>query len=205
MVFVPSLQDLRNHVDVIPHKRDKLLIETLYLTAARANEIATRGIASDRTTKACGSEITWRLDQFAVGKRAVERSLVLRLRTLKHKKPRYRSIAIPLNPLFEPWGIDIARQLVKSGELRFNITRRRIHQIVKKRLSGLDPDVHPHSLRHYRLTHLVEYFGFDPYDLTIYAGWKFGTGLKGSSGPIDVYLHLDWRRYFGKLLRKVSG
>ena len=207
MVFVPSLPELRKYVSIIPHRRDKLLIEVLYLSAARANEIAAKGSPSDTTTKACGEEITWRQDLYQAALRGATavKALVLRLRTLKHKDPQYRSIALPIDPQFEPWTVDIGRHLVKHGELRFNITRRRIHQIVSKRLEGLDPTAHPHTLRHWRLTHLVEYFGFDPYDLTIYAGWTFGTGLKGASGPVDTYLHLDWRRYFPKLLKRISG
>lgn len=59
-------------------------------------------------------------------------------------------------------------------------------------------------LRHYRLTHLVEEYGFDAYDLTVYAGWTFKTIFKGSAGQLDTYLHLDWRKYYEKLLKPIN-
>lgn len=80
----------------------KLLIEVLYLTAARANEIAARGSPSDTTTRPCGEEIGWRQDLYEKDGETVN-VLVLRLRTLKHKEPQHRSIALPIHPKYEPW------------------------------------------------------------------------------------------------------
>jgi len=58
------------------------------------------------------------------------------------------------------------------------------------------------------LTHLAEHYGFEAYDLTVYAGWTFKTGLGRmgmSSGQLDTYLHLKWRRYYPKLLKPIDS
>lgn len=46
--------------------------------------------------------------------------------------------------------------------------------------------LHPHYLRHVRLTHLVEEYGYSHVALMQYAGW---TDIR----PAAVYLQLDWR------------
>ncbi len=46
--------------------------------------------------------------------------------------------------------------------------------------------MHPHYLRHCRLTHLVTYYGFDLFKLTQYAGWT-------SPNVAMTYVNLDWR------------
>jgi len=194
--IVPELRALRKAVDGIPHNRDRLLVKTLYLTASRVSEVAGRNAPSQR--KAHGNELTWRLEDYEN-----QKVLVLKVYTCKHKEARFRIIALPLNPKYEPWTKDLATFITGLGELRFNITRQRIWQIIRKRLDFIDSEIHPHSLRHWRLTHLVELYGFDPYDLTVYAGWTFKTGV-GQSGQLDTYLHLDWRRYFSKLLKEIK-
>ena len=42
MVKVPDMKRMREHIDYIGRRRDRVLIKTLYLTAARASELATR-------------------------------------------------------------------------------------------------------------------------------------------------------------------
>lgn len=45
--------------------------------------------------------------------------------------------------------------------------------------------IYPHYLRHCRLTHLVEEYGYDHIKLMQYAGW---TDVR----PASIYLQLDW-------------
>jgi hypothetical protein len=119
----------------------------------------------------------------------------------------FKVIALPTSKQFEPWTYDLLKYVNKTGQLSFNLTRQRVWQIVKANLSQLDSQVHPHSLRHWRISHLIENYNFDPYEVTTYSGWTirstFGQmGIQASSN-LDVYAHLAWRRYFPKLLRTV--
>ena len=197
---VPEEEEFRTWVDELDCRRDKYLIQTLYLTASRIGELITRRSPSEaqRGLKAYGDKISY----YAVHEYDMD-ILVVKIKVSKRSR-HYKLIALPLNE-YEPWTINLKYVLTHRDML--SLTRQRIWQILKRSLGMYDPDIHPHSLRHYRLTHLVENYGFDAYDLTVYAGWTFKTGI-GQTGQLDTYLHLDWRRYFPKLLRrrvKVEG
>jgi len=58
-----------------------------------------------------------------------------------------------------------------------------------------------HALRHLRASELVEFYGFDGFDLSIYGGWTTQRGA-GISKVMARYLTLHWQRYFPKLLKK---
>ena len=58
-----------------------------------------------------------------------------------------------------------------------------------------------HAGRHIRASDLVVYYGFVGADLSAFAGWKLSTAM-GVSSSVDRYVTLNWRSYFGKLLRK---
>jgi hypothetical protein len=76
---------------------------------------------------------------------------------------------------------------------------------LKKQLRELDPKVKTHSLRLWRLNHLVTEYQFDLYDLMVYAGWSvkhsFGDVTMPFNPQLDVQMHNAWRRYFPKLLK----
>lgn len=116
-----------------------------------------------------------------------------------------KSIALPCSPIYEPWTEDLLRWIKNHGTLSFSLTRTRVLQIVKRHLRELDPKVHTHSLRHWRISHLASEYGFDPYDLCSYGGWslKFGFGMVGIpiNPMLSVYTHLSWQKYFPKLLK----
>lgn len=119
----------------------------------------------------------------------------------------FKVIALPTSPEYEPWTKDLLQYISKTGSLTFNITRQRLWQIVKQHLSKLDSHVHPHTLRHWRISHLLENYNFDPTQITLYAGWTFRStfGMMGinASANLDTYLHLQWKNYFPKLLRRL--
>lgn len=121
------------------------------------------------------------------------------------KKMLYKMVAIPTNPTYEPWTLDILKYLQRhQARLNFDLTRQRIFQIVRKNLGDHFNGIHPHSLRHFRLTHLVSHYHFDPYDVTAFAGWSYSTGFGGmgvASSQLDTYLHLSWQKYYPKLLK----
>lgn len=228
MIEVPQLTTFREVVDKIPSRRDENLIKALYLCAARASELLGKVTPYDlkhNKSQAYGKYLTWKLQNYipenvAVREKMKEgfaKALILKMPIAKRKKKSrkkepspedllvFKTIALPCNPKFEPWTIDLLKWISKHKQLTFPITRQWAWQIVKDNLHQLDPKIHTHSLRHYRITHLIEYYGFDPYEVTIYAGWTIKTtaGAMGISAgsPIDIYTHLTWRRYFPKLLR----
>lgn len=210
MSVIPSISSFRETVNAIDNDRDRVLIETYYLTASRACELLTHGTPYDLKhgkSRPYGSEMEWRLDDYtapSLKEEKAEKVLVMNIRIAKRKKPVRKNIGLPCDPKHEPWTIDLLRYIQQHGTINFDMTRTRLWQIVKKRLAGLDPAVHTHSLRHYRLTHLADFYGFDPIDLIIYAGWTYGAALGGQGAMLDIYVHLDWRRYFPKLLRPMK-
>lgn len=72
-----------------------------------------------------------------------------------------------------------------------------------------------HALRHLRTTELVEVYDFDGIDLALYGGWSFRriaqaegmqsnvfSGAGALAGAMKRYAHIQYKRYFPKLLRK---
>lgn len=94
--------------------------------------------------------------------------------------------------------------------LRFNLSRPAVEYILRQNLRTLLPEKDKHNirnpLRHWRLTHLHEFYDFDGFDLTQFAGWTSGSSLagQGASPMLDCYLHRSWKEYFPKLLLPIS-
>lgn len=216
-VFVPKLPELRRVVNKILDPRDAVLIKMLYLCAARVSEVITKVSPWDlehKQTKPYGLYLTWRLDDFKK-----EKVLLIRFAVAKRvKKLRregkvvkalvYKIIALPCDPKWEPWTLDLLKWIQRGNQLNFPITRQGVGKIVKRNLRELDLTIHTHSLRHYRISHLVEHYHFDPYDITAYSGWTYKTtfgGMGMGSGQLDTYAHIAWTKYFPKLLKKVRA
>lgn len=210
---VPDIHAFREAVNNIYDQKHKMLIIFLYLTATRISEVITKTDKWDlehKKTRALGNSITWTLQEFRQGK-DVEKAFVIKLSVLKRKaknkdgtlKEMFKVIAIPTNQKYEPWTLELLKWLQKEKKLSFDYSRSGALGIVKSELWQLDKNIHTHSLRHYRISHLVERYNFDPYEITTYTGWTFQStfGRMGvGSGQLDTYLHLTWRRYFPKLL-----
>lgn len=127
-------------------------------------------------------------------------------------------VPIVCDPQAEPWCKDTLQWISarKAGEdaLRFDCTEMTVQNIVKRNLAGMreiDPrirKVHPHFLRHCRITHLIKAYDFTPYQITAFAGWSMEStfqqmGVQASSN-IDIYSHLEWKDYIDKLLVPLS-
>jgi hypothetical protein len=206
----------RYTVEQIRHRRDRVLIQLLYLTAARTSEVITKVDAYDalhHKSKAYGQHISLKVYDFThKPKNNIHKVLVIELATAKRKATRGtfvpRLIALPCHPAYEPWTVELLKWHRDTGVLSFPISRRWVHKIVKKHLRALDPNVHPHRLRFWRLTHLVTEYAFDGHEVTAVAGWTQQTGFNRagiqSSPQLDVYLHVQWRNYFSKLLKPIA-
>jgi len=204
---VPEMLEFRKYVDTkIPKLKDRTLIKLVYLTAARASEVCTRVGSWDAEhgrSKPYGKALTLQVfPKTDIRNKWVEDVALIRMAVAKRsrKKIFYKIIGLPCSPVYEPWTYDLLVWALKHGkQLSFDLSRFGVWHIIKRNLTGLDPKAHPHSLRHYRATHLVDIYGFDPYEICLYTGWTLSSDAK-SSRQLDRYVHLNWRRYFPKLL-----
>lgn len=128
-------------------------------------------------------------------------------------KVRMKIIPIPCGDIsVEPWSIDIIRWInAHKGSpeaLRFNFVEMTAQNIIKRNLSNMFPSIHPHLLRHFRVTHLIQNYNFTPYQLTAFTGWSlkstFGSMGISASSNLDIYSHLVWKDYIDKLLVPLS-
>jgi len=130
-------------------------------------------------------------------------------------KVALKIVALPCSNVYEPWVMDLLEWIRKTKKmtLSFDLTRSRVLQILREHLSEIlgKPDKkNPRNpLRHYRISHLIEYYGLDAYQLTSYVGWKIGSTFSAmgiaASPNIDAYAHLRWRLYFPKLLKPLAN
>ncbi len=121
-------------------------------------------------------------------------------------------VALPTHMKYEPWTLDLLKWIKKQGNINFNLTRQRFGQILRENLSGILPRRNLHNLknppRHFRISHLIEYYQLDPYEIMSYTGWTikstFGQMGIAASPNIDAYTHPRWRLYFQKLLKPIE-
>jgi len=117
----------------------------------------------------------------------------------------------PVHPTYEPWTTDLLKWVQKDQQhkLSFDITRMTVQNIVKKNLTQFFPKIHAHSLRHFRITHLINEYDFTPYQITAYTGWSlkstFGAMRVQASSNLDIYAHLQWRDYIPKLFKPIDA
>jgi hypothetical protein len=213
MSEVPDLKLFRKAVDTIPVLRDRDFVKVCYLLAARVSEVLLYASPYDMEhfkSRAYGQTINYHIEEFEKQKVLVIKMGVLK-RAVKGLKADdttfYKSVALPCDPQYEPWCLDLLKRIAKHKTLAFTVSRHTAWRLVRKNLSPLDPKIHTHSLRHYRISHLLNEYGFDAEDLVAYSGWSFKTmmGMKGmGAGQLDIYAHLAWKKYFPKLLKVVS-
>jgi hypothetical protein len=122
-----------------------------------------------------------------------------------------KAVALPCDPKYEPWTLDLLKYLKEKGCLSFPIVRSTFHAQIREALKDLLPKKNPHSnknpLRHFRISHLISYYGMLPYEITAYTGWSIrGTFQQMGqmvSPNLDAYAHLAWRQYFPRLLKPI--
>jgi len=117
----------------------------------------------------------------------------------------FKTVAVPLNPRFEPWSLEILKYIKRNGVLRFDISDRQVRKIGAKYLKKMFGEkFRIHDLRHKRVTDLISLYHFDPYEVATFTGWSMRTAFVGIgmniSPMLDVYSHLAWHKYFPKLL-----
>ena len=195
-----------------------------YLFCARVSEVVGRICPSDRVNTEArgpkGSDV--RLDNFVLGP-IKEGVAIFTVKTAK-REGLERSIALPLNPRYEPWTESLYKYFKSHGDRKvFPFTRQKASRYASKAFEGLtypiykykiwengkvkdEPKKHSkpfatHALRHLRTSELIEYYGFTGADLSIYGGWTLQNTLAVGSA-VGRYAHLNWRQYFPKLLKE---
>jgi hypothetical protein len=76
------------------------------------------------------------------------------------------------------------------------------------RLNRIRKPIHPHSLRHWRVTHLKNVYKFNPVEQCAFVRWSVRSqeakrGVTVSSN-IDIYSQLSWTDFIDKLLVPIS-
>lgn len=208
---VPEFRKFRKAVDNIGNVRNKILIITLYLIAARVSEIITKTSPWERShhqTRPFGDDLSLELTEI----RDPEKMQVLLInvalakRQGKSKLENFRVVALPCKLEYEPWIFDLLKHREDNNRrLSLDLTRQRVGQIVKKELRMLDSTVNPNKLRKYRIVHLVKEYGFDQIDLMTFLGMKMKTSRELKELKIiDTSHDSAWKRYFPKLLKPIN-
>lgn len=123
-----------------------------------------------------------------------------------------KTIALPCSNLYEPWTLDIMKYWRDHGKLSIDMTRKTFWKTYRESIGELLPKKDPHNLRnplrHFRISHLISLYGFEPYEITAYSGWTLRGTFQSMgvniSPNLDHYAHLAWHQYFKKLLVPLS-
>lgn len=221
---LPSVNVVRERIEQVRREDIKVCLMAGYLFAARISELVGRKCPSDKGTTARGPKGTSAItDLFELGP-IREEAVIFKIATAKRGGIE-RNIALPVNEEYEPWSQTIYDYFQKFGKNHvFPVTRQKVWQDSKETFGGLrypierykitrkdlgivkvvDRHLRPfrtHALRHIRATELIEYYGFDGIDLSIYGGWTLRSTI-GVGSAMQRYAHLQWRKYFPKLLKK---
>jgi len=194
---------------------------TAYLYAGRISEVVAKSSPSDNSIARGPTNRDMRKELYQNGLYK-EPCILFNVRTAKRRGIR-RPIALPVN--YEPWTIQLYEYFKNQDEEIFPFTRQKVGKYVRDKgvFEGLeypverycimpagkarkvvDKHMRPynlHALRHSRATELVEYYGFDSFDLCVYLGWTLKTGV-GITPVAGRYLSLSWQSYFPKLLKE---
>lgn len=216
---LPSVAEVRTRIESIPSTSIRLCLEAAYLLgAARISEICGQANWKEKAYGPKGTDA--RLDRYGRHKVAV-----FAMKTAKRQgKPR--PIALPLEPQYEPWSQQLYDYFKQAKtDCVFPFTRKVPWRYVTKArtFEGLtypierytvwkngqlaktvDRHTRPfklHALRHLRASELVDFYGFDGFNLATYGGWTIKSAL-GTTGIFDRYVSLGWSSYFPKLLKK---
>ena len=231
---VPTADEVRARIEAIPRIPIRYACMTAYLYCGRASEVVGKAYRTDTKTTPRGPRGTKdvRLDKFTRSRqqdvvfgRTYEPAVVFTVRTAK-RKGMVRSVAVPIR--YDPWAKLLYKYFQRAGDrLVFPFTRQFLYDKASKAFKGwwypIDPykiwedgklvknvEAHlkpfgVHALRHVRATELVEFYGFDGFNLAAYGGWTISTTQAqfGVSFPrvISRYLYLNWQGYFPKLLK----
>ena len=228
---LPSSDEIRSRIESVPNTSMRLCLMTTYLYCGRISEVIGKAYPSDQTVARGPKPEDVSLETYKIGEHE-EPAVVFTVRTAK-RNGLIRKVGVPTK--YEPWATELYRyfQNKPSDQMIFPYYRQNISQYVKEHATfdGLEypieeykiyenkelvknPPTHQksytlHALRHQRATELVEFYGFDGFNLAAYGGWTISTSqaMFGVRTPrvFSRYLYLRWQGYFPKLLKRRKG
>ncbi len=214
----PTVTEVRDRIETIQNPQIRYALKFAYLTCARAKEVVSKVAPSE--VESVNAYATGPAgDSAKIEEIDGNEFVIFELQTLKRERLR-RYIALPI--AFEPWAKEVFDYLAKFNEDPvFNFTRQYLWREAKKYFKDwvywIDPyrftvraekfkrrghykNFTVHAIRHVRANELVNFYGFDSYDLSLYGGWTY-KGAGGGSGAMVRYFKLNWKRYIHKLLK----
>jgi integrase len=221
---LPPVTEIRKRIQVAKPDEAKFSLMAAYLFCARVSEIVGYDYPSDNkyTTARGPTGTDCEIQSFDLGP-IQEQVAVFTLKTAK-RRGKERKIALPLNPRYEPFTQQLVDYFKRAGSDKvFPFSRRKAYEYARRAFDGFSypidsykvyengkvekiQDEHfkpfrTHALRHLRTTELIERFNFDGFDLSIYGGWTLRS-MVGVGSAMSRYAHLQWGRYFPKLLKE---
>lgn len=224
---LPSIKTVRERIQKVKQQDVRVCLMCGYLFCARVSELVSKISPSDKSYTTArgphGSDV--KLDVFELGA-IKEQAAIFTVSTAKRGGVE-RLVALPFNSNYEPWTKKVYEYFAECGENPcFPFTRQKVWQYSKQAFDGLRYPIErytiikpegeknvrkvvnrhfkpfrTHALRHVRASELIEYYGFDGVDLSIYGGWTLRSTI-GVGSAMQRYAHLQWRKYFPKLLKK---
>jgi integrase len=213
---MPSSFEVRDRVEMIPQKIEKGALKFILLAGARVSEVVGMKYSNDDTTNYGIRGRDMDLDYYVLDGTKIE-VCKFNLRTAK-RGGLVRVIALPIDREYEPWTEDFVDLFSKAGsDYVWYLPRQRLNEVVKVWFEGLEYPIEKykkgdievsrhwkpfrlHALRHLRATELMNFYGFSLDELRQFMGWT--ASAIGHSAMVDRYAHLDWQRYFPKLLKR---
>lgn len=217
---LPSVPTVRNRIAKAEDSGTRLCLMTTYLFAARISEVVGKVSPSDTSTLYGVTGLDVEVQSYEGQEVAV-----FSVKTAK-RKGKIRKVALPLGS--EPWAKEVLHAFDESkSDYVFPFTRQQAWLSCKPVFKGLTypimeytvfikdentaevqikkVEAHSkpfrlHALRHLRATELVEFYGFDGFNLALYGGWTLRTAA-GLSSVMERYLSLGWQSYIPKLLK----
>lgn len=253
---LPSVEVVRERISQVDDLAIRMFLTANYLFCARPGEILAYSLPGDSTykkSKPRGSllklyETTYTPDLFnqkemqtlmlvalVEGKETSIQELskikepVAVFQVSTHKRlGMIREVALPLNPIYEPWTQPLVTYFKAQKDVAFPFNRQEMWRMARETFKGLkykilayrktigrELDGKPkketklehmkpfslQALRHLRASELRNNYNFDGADRSAYGGWTLRT-TEGVSGSQDRYVMLPWHTYFPKLLKK---
>lgn len=224
---LPEVETVRHRIETSTKKEAKFCLMAAYLFCARVSEIIGStnqyDIEHNQTVARGPTGGDVKIETFELGDVKTQ-AAIFTVRTAK-RDGKIRKIALPLENRYEPWTEPLYNYYLEQGNNKvFPFTRQKAWDFAQETFSGLSYPIEKynlygpenkkpkpirahlkpfrtHALRHLRATELIETFGFTGFDLSVYGGWTLRS-MVGVGSAMSRYAHLDWRRYFPKLLKK---
>lgn len=208
-IQVPEPKEIRELIESVSKTKVRTALMFQYITASRISEVCGKWAITGRSFETTSWEET-------------EKPVLLFKLFSKTMNEIPRVVAIPLEEVYEPWAKDVLtyclnRQHLDRNKKIFKVSPRTIQRHSEKLFQGLSYYIEKyshykkdvpghyrnfltHGLRHTRATELLNRYGFDGIDLTIFCGWSISRTI-GMPTMAKRYMYGQWARYFPKLLK----